>query len=557
MKLFALPIAAIICILFVSDDVSANIGRGISIPQEIKARVGKTTDRIREYTVIRRSSHSSNKRTSKRNVNELSKQILANVGRAAKRDGLNLPKIKRQGSSGFGSAVQGSNPADAAQHGSTEEQSAQINNQIVECTPYNLPIIATIKSQFPTVWTVADIMEGDTQAMQIMQTINSSGLIPSNIGVRGTQPGSLYGADLDGNYNLAEDPDCWWTDHQCTTPAASTGLLPDIATCDEPYTWGYTFDDGPNCTHNALYDMWKENNQKASLMYIGSNVLDWPLEAQRGIVDGHHICAHTWSHRYMTSLTTDQAFAELWYTIKAIKYVMGITVTCWRPPYGDVDNRIRGIAQGLGLRTMMWNTDTNDWNVQPYGPIPTASLRQTYSSIIAQATQPAAATGGIIVLEHELEDAAMNMSMEQYPAVKKAWKNVVPLTACLNITNPYPEAITYPNFDEYTSGNVLAKGLPSSDMQISSTASVVPQGTLSGEGSTFPTSSNGAGNQGSSNSGSGGSSSNGGGSSDSGSSSSRNQSKSSGAAVSYSLPSIFAMFTMSIASMCGALFVLL
>lgn len=30
----------------------------------------------------------------------------------------------------------------------------------------------------------------------------------------------------------------------------------------------------------------------------------------------------------MTSLTTDQAFAELWYTIKAIKYVMGITPTC-------------------------------------------------------------------------------------------------------------------------------------------------------------------------------------------------------------------------------------
>lgn len=564
MKLLALPFATILWCLLVSDDVQANIGRGIATDQNLIPRVGKTTDRIREFSVIKRSSH----RPSKRDVSSLSNQITENVGRAAKRDGLQIPEqllAKRQGSSGFGSSVAGMNPADAAQHGSTEEQSARLRDPVVECTPYNLPIISTIKNQFPVVWQVADILQGDDEAMQVMQTINASGLIPSSIGVRGTQPNSLYGADLDGNYPLAQDPDCWWTDIQCTTPKHQ-GLLPDIVTCDEPYTWGYTFDDGPNCTHNALYDMWKDNNQKASLMYIGSNVLDWPLEAQRGIVDGHHICAHTWSHHYMTALTTDQAFAELWYTIKAIKYVMGITVTCWRPPFGDVDDRIRGIAQGLGLRTMMWNVDTNDWNVQPYGPIPTASLQQTYSSIISMATQPAAATGGVIVLEHELEDSAMNMSIEQYPAVKKAWKNVVPLTACLNITNPYPEAITYPNFEEYTSGNVLAKGLPSSsDLEISSTASVVPQGTLSGEGGTMQTASSGAGNNvGSSNGGSSngvssdGSSSNGGSSNGGGSSASGlSRNKSSGAVVSFSLPSIFALITMSIAGMCGALFVLL
>lgn len=57
----------------------------------------------------------------------------------------------------------------------------------------------------------------------------------------------------------------------------------------------------------------------------------------------------------MTALTDDQAFAELYYTIKIIKDVMGITVTCWRPPYGDVDDRIRAIAQSIGLRTYMWS----------------------------------------------------------------------------------------------------------------------------------------------------------------------------------------------------------
>ena len=54
------------------------------------------------------------------------------------------------------------------------------------------------------------------------------------------------------------------------------------------------------------------------MFYIGSNVLEWPLEAQRALADGHEICARqcflfwhsfhdvdflfrvtdTWSHRF-------------------------------------------------------------------------------------------------------------------------------------------------------------------------------------------------------------------------------------------------------------------
>jgi hypothetical protein len=39
----------------------------------------------------------------------------------------------------------------------------------------------------------------------------------------------------------------------------------------------------------------------------------------------------------MTSLNDTQVFAELYYTAKAIKDVMGITVQCWRPPVSRAD----------------------------------------------------------------------------------------------------------------------------------------------------------------------------------------------------------------------------
>jgi len=74
-----------------------------------------------------------------------------------------------------------------------------------------------------------------------------------------------------------------------------------------------------------------------AMFYIGSNCLDWPNECRRGVNDGHHISVRmlspptirrpvcvthpmfvlldTWSHRYMTALPNENAFAELWYTV--------------------------------------------------------------------------------------------------------------------------------------------------------------------------------------------------------------------------------------------------
>ena len=81
---------------------------------------------------------------------------------------------------------------------------------------------------------------------------------------------------------------------------------------------GYGFDDGPNCTHNAFYDYLASQNQKATLYYIGSNVLDWPLEAQRAIADGHEICARELSAFRLPFFNTDILVRVAWQTLGRI-----------------------------------------------------------------------------------------------------------------------------------------------------------------------------------------------------------------------------------------------
>lgn len=93
-------------------------------------------------------------------------------------------------------------------------------------------------------------------------------------------------------YDDEADPDCWWSVKHCIL-SKNPIIPPDTYACPEARTFGLTYDDGPNCTHNALYDYLNEVNQKATMFFIGSNIMVWPLQAQRAIVDGHHICLHT------------------------------------------------------------------------------------------------------------------------------------------------------------------------------------------------------------------------------------------------------------------------
>jgi hypothetical protein len=145
----------------------------------------------------------------------------------------------------------------------------------------------------------------------------------------------------------------------------------------------------------------------------------------------------------------------------------------------------------MGLQTIMWSQDTNDWNIEPYGPEPTASIEANYNSFKSIGSSPAAATGGIIVLEHELESAAMNLSIAEYPQIKAAWKNVVPVAVCLNNTKPYYEDYTFPDFADYAAGTVNPSPSGQTSFAIASASlSLTALPTASTTNSNVPTATN-------------------------------------------------------------------
>ncbi|KAJ4001878.1 putative chitin deacetylase [Lentinula boryana] len=357
-----------------------------------------------------------------------------------------------------------------ARTATSEADEAQITDPVEECTAYYYAPVTDALDGFPTIWQPATIVSNDTEAQSIWANISQS--VPTNI----YPHGDIYGDWNDTSYNVAEDPDCWWTKSLCTTPKLST-IPADVASIPEPETMGYGFDDGPNCSHNAFYDYLLEQNQKATMFFIGSNVLDWPYEAMRAIDEGHEICAHTWSHHYMTGFSSEDAFAELYYSVrmKAIKLVLGVTPTCWRPPFGDVDDRIRAIAEGLGLQTIIWQYDSFDWEEQS-GNITAAQVYTNYDNFIARAENGTFNTEGSIMLTHELNNFTMQTAVTYYPKLKDTFKYLVPVGVALNKTQPYVETnYSLPTFDEYIAGNITTNSSSSSSSSSNSTSSSTSQ----------------------------------------------------------------------------------
>ncbi|KAH8551590.1 chitin deacetylase 1 [Umbelopsis sp. PMI_123] len=324
----------------------------------------------------------------------------------------------------------------------------------VECQAYTVPGLTIDATQWPTIWETATSNGMNTSA-EFTTLYNSIDWTKKpNAPVR--KMTAAGGLDFTG-YSATTDPDCWWSSSLCTIPKA-TDVNADIYHCQEPETWGLTYDDGPNCSHNAFYDFLVQQNLKASMFYIGSNVLDWPYGAMRGLKDGHHIADHTWSHQLMTTLTDQEVLAELYYTQKAIKYVTGVTPKYWRPAFGDVDDRVRWIATQLNLTAVIWDLDTNDWAAG--SSVPETTVEQTYQDFITMGTNGTYATTGNIVLTHEIDNTTMTLAVKYLPQIKAAYKNVLDVATCNNITHPYMEdTVTITPFGNVTTNSTTASGV--------------------------------------------------------------------------------------------------
>lgn len=126
------------------------------------------------------------------------------------------------------------------------------------------------------------------------------------------------------------------------------------------------------------------HDARSTWFLLGASVSSHP-DIAREIAAAHEIGNHSSSHPWLTSLGDEDISAELAGDEQTVVSVTGTSPRpLFRPPYGDVDARVRSIAGGLGYDyTVMWSIDTHDWTGADASTIAERILDGAYPGAIA------------------------------------------------------------------------------------------------------------------------------------------------------------------------------
>ena len=150
---------------------------------------------------------------------------------------------------------------------------------------------------------------------------------------------------------------------------------------------GLTFDDGPSEAHTpALLNALRQSGLRATVFNEGQYAAAYPAQVRAEAAAGMWIGNHSYSHPHLTRLSQAQMDSELSRTQQAIAGAGGGTPRLFRPPYGETNGTLQAVEAKYGLRQVIWDVDSQDWNGAS-----TDAIVQTVSRL----------TGGQVILMHE------------------------------------------------------------------------------------------------------------------------------------------------------------
>ncbi|WP_428962637.1 polysaccharide deacetylase family protein [Micromonospora fluostatini] len=151
-----------------------------------------------------------------------------------------------------------------------------------------------------------------------------------------------------------------------------------------------TFDDGPDPVYTPqVLDQLRAARVKATFCVIGSRARRYPELVARIAREGHQLCNHSWNHDIELGRRPKAAIrADLRRTSAAIRdAVPDARIPFYRQPGGRWTAEVVAVAKELGMRSLHWTVDPQDW-AKPTGP--------TITKRVTTAARP-----GAVVLLHD------------------------------------------------------------------------------------------------------------------------------------------------------------
>ncbi|MFC9926164.1 polysaccharide deacetylase family protein [Streptomyces sp. NPDC127190] len=173
------------------------------------------------------------------------------------------------------------------------------------------------------------------------------------------------------------------------TGSLTLGATPSRAAGCSGYV-GLTFDDGPSDAHTpALLAALRQNGLRATVFNEGQYAAAYPAQVRAEAAAGMWIGNHSYTHPHLTQLSQAQTDSEIARTQQAIAAAGGGTPVLFRPPYGETNATVHGVAAKYGLTQVIWDVDSQDWNGASTDAIVQAAGRLTNGQVILMHEWPA------------------------------------------------------------------------------------------------------------------------------------------------------------------------
>lgn len=152
---------------------------------------------------------------------------------------------------------------------------------------------------------------------------------------------------------------------------------------------GLTFDDGPTAKTQSLLNALTQHGLRATMFNEGRHAAANPALVRAQVNARMWVGNHSYSHPNLTQLSRAQIDSEISRTQRAIAAAGGGTPRLFRPPYGATNPTVQSVAASHGLRQILWDVDTRDWDNASVDDIVRANGRLTNGQVILMHDGPA------------------------------------------------------------------------------------------------------------------------------------------------------------------------
>ncbi|OGO93488.1 MAG: hypothetical protein A3F41_01225 [Coxiella sp. RIFCSPHIGHO2_12_FULL_44_14] len=133
----------------------------------------------------------------------------------------------------------------------------------------------------------------------------------------------------------------------------------------QPGTVALTFDDGPSPKYTQpILDILDRYHIQATFFVMGAFAKKYPHLIQEIRRRGHVIANHTMTHPYLTRMYGHSLYYQIVEPNRIVQSITGNIPVCLRPPFGLTNSRVNEFIRSQGMRTVMWDLNTFDYNRQ-------------------------------------------------------------------------------------------------------------------------------------------------------------------------------------------------